>query len=85
MRIFKALPKCLQRATRRVFACVVLQAVLEIGSIAAISFLAVSITAPERILSHPVAARLLSHFPQLQGLTADPRQFALLIARWRRV
>lgn len=80
VRIFKALPKCLQRTTRRVFACVVLQAVLEIGSIAAISFLAVSITAPERILTHPAAANLLSHFPQLQGLTADPRQFALLIA-----
>ncbi|MCD7985116.1 MAG: hypothetical protein LUG19_12830 [Desulfovibrio sp.] len=47
-RIFHVLPR-----TLRVFTSVFLQALLEIGSILAISFLAVSIVSPERILTTP--------------------------------
>ncbi|MDR2055730.1 MAG: ATP-binding cassette domain-containing protein [Desulfovibrio sp.] len=79
-RVYKVLPQWLRRSTRRVFACVALLAVLEIGTILSISFLTVSIAAPEKLREFGAVARLLQTVPWLDALCEDPRRFALLVA-----
>lgn len=80
LRVYKILPQPLQRSTRRVFFCVAVQAVLEVGAILAISMLAMSIAAPERLLSMNITARAFAAFPRLQVLCGDPRVFSMLVA-----
>ncbi|MDR3358444.1 MAG: ATP-binding cassette domain-containing protein [Desulfovibrio sp.] len=80
IRICKILPQDLRRSTRRVFVCVVFLAVLEIGTILSISFLAVSIAAPEKLREFGAVAHLLRIFPWLDALCEDQRLFALLVA-----
>ncbi|MDR1659380.1 MAG: ABC transporter ATP-binding protein/permease [Desulfovibrio sp.] len=79
-RVYKILPPRLRRSTRRVFACIVLLAVLEIGTILSISFLTVSIAAPEKLRDFGAVAWLLQMLPWLDALCKDPRRFALLVA-----
>jgi ABC-type multidrug transport system fused ATPase/permease subunit len=80
VRVYKILPQGLRRSTRRLFAWVMLLAVLEIATILSISFLTVSIAAPEKLREFGAVARLLQLFPWLDALCEDPRQFALLVA-----
>jgi ABC-type multidrug transport system fused ATPase/permease subunit len=79
-RVHKVLPQRLRRSMRRVFACVALLAVLEIGTILSISFLTVSIAAPEKLREFSAVARLLQTLPWLDALCEEPRRFALLVA-----
>lgn len=80
VRAYRVLPKALQRSVIRMFVCVVLQAVLEIAGILAISVLAMSLAGPERLLSHPVAARIMAHFPTLIDYLGEQRFFSLIMA-----
>ena len=79
-RVYKVLPQRLRRTTRHVFACVMALAVLEIGTILSISFLTVSIAAPEKLREFGAVARLLQTVPWLDALCEYPRLFALLVA-----
>jgi ABC-type multidrug transport system fused ATPase/permease subunit len=80
LRVYRILPRHLQRAALRVFACVVLQAMLEVCGILAISFLAISIAAPERLFALKPVESAFRMFPQLTVLQEDPRLFSLLAA-----
>jgi len=79
-RIYRILPVVLQRATLWVFGYVLLQAVLEVGTILSMSFLAMSLAAPDKLLSIPAIAGVLQAFPWLDALRKDPRVFAMFIA-----
>ncbi|WP_297045052.1 ABC transporter ATP-binding protein [uncultured Desulfovibrio sp.] len=79
-RICRILPVALKRKTALVFLGVVIQALLEVGAILAISLVAVSVASPERILGHPVTQAILTHIPALQGLGEDLRRLALTCA-----
>ncbi|MDR1659645.1 MAG: ABC transporter ATP-binding protein/permease [Desulfovibrio sp.] len=79
-RICVALTPELRRRMRRVFLRIFVLAFLEILGIFSLSFLALSIVSPERLLAMRPVAQVLSWFPQLGVLTADPRLFALLAA-----
>ncbi|MDR2160580.1 MAG: ABC transporter ATP-binding protein/permease [Desulfovibrio sp.] len=80
LRVYRVLPLWLQRSTLRIFACVALQALLEVGSILAISFLAVSIVSPERLLAVPAVETLFRFLPLPDAARADPRVFSVLAA-----
>lgn len=80
LRIYRILPTRLKRATLRVFACVAVQAVIEVCGILAISFLAISIAAPDRLFSLKPVSFFFDMFPAMQTLKDDPRQFSLLAA-----
>lgn len=79
-RIWAALPSPLRRAACRVFVCIFVQAILEVASILSISFLALSIAAPEQLLHRPAGQLMLTWFPGLKALEADPRFMALASA-----
>jgi ABC-type multidrug transport system fused ATPase/permease subunit len=80
LRIYRKLPPNLKRNTLRVFAAIVILAVLEIGAILSISFLTVSIAAPEKLRELGPIAWLFAHVPFLEALCADQRLFALIIS-----
>jgi ABC-type multidrug transport system fused ATPase/permease subunit len=80
LRIYKVLPRSLQRSTVRVFGCVALQAVLEVLTILSISFLAVSIASPERLREIGPVAKMFSMLPWLDALCEEPRRFALVVS-----
>ena len=78
LRVYKVLPSQLKRATWAVLGCISLQAILEVIGILAISFLAVSITAPERIKQMGPVIAIFNMFPWVASLCENPRDFALL-------
>jgi ABC-type multidrug transport system fused ATPase/permease subunit len=77
LRVYRVLPSWLKRSTLKVFFCLALLATTEVLSLLSISFLAVSIAAPERLLGLGAVARLFNLFPQLKEFFADPRLLAL--------
>lgn len=79
-RIYKILPKGLQRSTLGVFGGVLLQAILEVGGILGISFLAISIAAPEKLFAIEIVAEIFHVLPWLQPLKEEPRLFAMCAA-----
>lgn len=80
LRVYRILPPALKRETVVVFFGVFVQALLEVGAILAMSLVAMSVAAPERLLSHPVAQVLLVHVPALNFLGEDLRRVALACA-----
>jgi ABC-type multidrug transport system fused ATPase/permease subunit len=77
LRVFRVLPPALRLRTLRVFGCIVLLACLEVMSILSISFLALSIASPEKLLDFSFMPKIFATFPSLAALSADPRFFAL--------
>jgi ABC-type multidrug transport system fused ATPase/permease subunit len=67
----------LRRSTLKLFFCLALLAITEVLSLLSITFLAVSIAAPERLLGMSAVLRLFDIFPRLKELFAEPRLFAL--------
>lgn len=80
IRVYTILPQKLQRSCLHVLCCILAQAVVEVIGILAISALAISIAAPERLTSHVVVRKVVDILPWLQGLMADAQQFAVLVA-----
>jgi ABC-type multidrug transport system fused ATPase/permease subunit len=80
LRIYASLPMSLRRSVLRVFSYVVALAFLEVGTVLSISFLAVSIAAPEKLRDFGAVARLFRIFPVLDALCEDPRLFAVLVS-----
>lgn len=78
LRIYRVLPPKFKRATLVVFGYVFIQAVLEVAAIISISFLALSVTAPERLREIGLVTEVFKMFPRLAALSAEPRLFALL-------
>ncbi|MDR0827792.1 MAG: ABC transporter ATP-binding protein, partial [Desulfovibrio sp.] len=77
-RVYKILPSRLRRQTLVVFFYIVVLAGLEVLSILSLSFLALSIAAPEKLAEFNFIPRLFGLFPGLAVFCADPRQFALI-------
>lgn len=80
LRIYRILPPKLKRETVFVFLGVILQAILDVGTILAMSLVAMSVASPERILDHPVTQLIFDHVPVLRSLGDDLRRFALVCA-----
>ncbi|WP_241159403.1 MULTISPECIES: ABC transporter ATP-binding protein [unclassified Desulfovibrio] len=59
---------------------VFVQALLEVGAILAMSLVAMSVAAPERLLGHPATQLLLAQVPALNFLGEDLRRVALACA-----
>lgn len=78
LRVYRALPGKFKRATIIVLGYVAVQAVLEVTAIASISFMALSVTSPERLREIGPVAATLKMFPWLGALSMEPRQFALV-------
>ncbi|MDR3362630.1 MAG: ABC transporter ATP-binding protein/permease, partial [Desulfovibrio sp.] len=78
LRVYAVLPPALRRRTLGVFFFIVVLACLEVLSILSISFLALSIAAPEKLADFGIVARVFRQFPALAALCADPRVFALI-------
>lgn len=76
--ICRVLPHQLRLYVGTSFICMLIQAMLEVGTILAISFLAMSITMPERLFTNPATAWIFPLFPHEFDLSADPRRLALL-------
>ncbi|MDR2489374.1 MAG: ABC transporter ATP-binding protein/permease [Desulfovibrio sp.] len=77
-RVYALLPLRLRRRTLRVFFYIIILACLEVLSILSISFLALSVAAPEKLAEFGFIPTLFRLFPGLISLRADPRLFALL-------
>lgn len=80
LRVYRILPAALKRKTVLVFLGVVMQALLEVGAILAMSLVAVSVASPERLLGHPVTQAVFAHIPALGALGVDLRRLALTCA-----
>jgi ABC-type multidrug transport system fused ATPase/permease subunit len=80
LRVYRALSPRLKRRTLRVFLYIFGLAWLEVLNILSISFLALSITAPDRVAeSYGFVAGLFHVFPKLADVAvADPRFFSLI-------
>ena len=79
-RICQVLPPRLKKAVGGVLTVVLLQTLLEVLAILAISGLALSVTAPERLQSHFIVKKIVEFVPLLQGLMEDERNFATGVA-----
>ncbi|MDR1489730.1 MAG: ABC transporter ATP-binding protein/permease [Desulfovibrio sp.] len=78
LRVYALLPVRLRRRTLRVFFYIIILASLEVLSILSISFLALSVAAPEKLSEFSFIPTLFRFFPGLASLCADPRLFALI-------
>ncbi|MDR0827402.1 MAG: ABC transporter ATP-binding protein, partial [Desulfovibrio sp.] len=78
LRVYAIMPIRIRRRILVAFFYIVILAGLEVLSILSLSFLALSIAAPERLAEFSFIPRLFSLFPGLAVLCADPRQFALI-------
>lgn len=78
LRIYRRLPPLLRRSALVNLALTGLLALTEVLSICSISFLAMSIAAPESIRAIGLVRRLFQVFPVLESLAADTRLFALV-------
>ncbi|MDR1398155.1 MAG: ABC transporter ATP-binding protein/permease [Desulfarculales bacterium] len=78
LRVYALLPLGLRRRTWRVFFYIIILACLEVLSILSISFLALSVAAPEKLAEFSFMPLLFRLFPGMADLSADPRQFALV-------
>jgi ABC-type multidrug transport system fused ATPase/permease subunit len=78
LRVHALLPGRLRRRTLRVFAYIILLAFLEVAGILSISFLALSVAAPEKLSEFNFIPALFRLFPALSSICADPRLFALI-------
>ncbi|MBQ3058776.1 MAG: ABC transporter ATP-binding protein [Desulfovibrio sp.] len=63
-----------------IFFFMLLVALCEVLSIFALSFVAMSVAAPEKLLNHTVVQQVLTLFPRLAESCTDPRYFTLLSA-----
>lgn len=63
-----------------VFCGAVLEALLDVGAILAMSLVAMSVASPERILEHPVTQTIFAHVSLLHSLGDDLRRLALVCA-----
>jgi ABC-type multidrug transport system fused ATPase/permease subunit len=74
------MPRVLQRATLRVFAFVVFQAILEVAAVVAISVVAVGIAAPDRLIFMMNSAGIFQLHPSLDLLSRDSRILSVVAA-----
>lgn len=74
------MPSSLRRTVVWVFICIFFQAIIEVLSILSISFLALSIASPDRIIQLPIGQIAFKLIPQLKLLQADPRYLTLACA-----
>jgi hypothetical protein len=79
LQVYRILPPRLKWHTARVFLYIFFLAVLEVLNILSLSFLALSIAAPDRIAEYySFVAGLFRVFPELAALSsADPRFFEI--------
>lgn len=80
IRVYKVLPKSLQNAILLVFCGITVQTVLEVSAILAMSFLSISIIAPEKMLQLDKVSNFFDAFPVLASVHQEPRRFTLLMA-----
>lgn len=80
LRIYHVLPRNLRRSTRYFFALTGLLSIVEILSVFSISFLAMSVVSPERLLAIKPVSALFHLFPWLKSLADDSRFLALVIS-----
>ena len=78
VRIYKLLPSKLRRRILRLFVYMFVLGMLEALCILSLSFLAMSIAAPEAILSQGISRAALRAFPSLNQFIQDPRSIALI-------
>jgi ABC-type multidrug transport system fused ATPase/permease subunit len=76
-RIFRVLPRHLRRRTLGVFALVFLLGVVEVCTVLAISFLAMSIASPEQLQNMGILVRVTRILPVFAAVREDPRLLAL--------
>ncbi|MDO5484063.1 MAG: ABC transporter ATP-binding protein, partial [Desulfovibrionaceae bacterium] len=79
-RILRCMPRRLRGLLYGLFLLMLGVAVLEVLSIFAISFVAMSVAAPQALLENPLVQRVLLLVPDLRDWCADPRHFTLLAA-----
>ncbi|HIW00290.1 MAG TPA: ABC transporter ATP-binding protein/permease [Candidatus Desulfovibrio intestinipullorum] len=80
-RLLQVLPARTRWQVAGLFTLMFFLAVTEVLSIFSMSFMAMTVAVPERILSHPLTQRIFSHLPALGEICSDPRYFTLL-ASW---
>jgi ABC-type multidrug transport system fused ATPase/permease subunit len=80
LRIYRTLPVTICHGIQRLFAYIVFLACLEVVTIFSISFLAISVAAPEKLREFAMMEWLFRFFPQVDALCAEPRVFALLVS-----
>ena len=80
VRIYRLLPAKLKWRILRLFTYMFILGLLEVLSILSLSFLAMSIAAPEAIRSQGITRLIFKVFPSLSELTQDPRSLALITA-----
>lgn len=78
VRIFRLLPPRLKRRVVGLFGFILLLGILEVLSILSLSFLGLSIAAPQAILSQGITKHILKIFPALIEYTKDPRTLAFM-------
>lgn len=78
--IYRIMPSPIQRKVLFVFFLMVFLAVFEACSVLSLSFLALSVTSPDKVMGLPLVSRIFAAFPVLHELQADVRMFALWIA-----
>ena len=75
--VYKELSAPLRREGIRLFGYMFVLACFEVLSVLSLSFLAMSVAAPQAILGHPLVQSLLAHIPLLQSISTDTRYFVL--------
>ncbi len=77
-RLGSVLPAGICRRLAVLFVWMLVLAAVEVLSVFSLSFLAMSVASPERVLSHPLAQRVFQELPGLDALCRDTRVFMLL-------
>lgn len=78
--IYKIVPSHIQRKIQFVFLLMIFLAIFEACSVLSLSFLALSIASPDKVMELPFVSPIFAIFPVLQELHADVRIFALWVA-----
>jgi ATP-binding cassette, subfamily B, bacterial PglK len=79
-RIYQVLPRGLQTRTSIVFLYMVILAIIEVVGVLSLSFLAMSVAAPESLMSEPRMARLINSVAFLRAACSDHRYFVLWVS-----
>lgn len=78
--IYKIVPSYIQRKVLFVFLLMIFLAIFEACSVLSLSFLALSITSPDKVMELSFVSQIFATFPVFQKLQADVRMFALWVA-----
>lgn len=78
-RIYRVLPKNLQKKVILLFSFMTLLGIIELASILALTFFFTTLGAPQNYISMPIVQKFVSKFPFLNFIVADERFFVLVI------